>query len=123
MDIHPTCVSGHGINAMVRPFTLPMGCFVPRDCDNLIPACKNISVTHLVNAATRTHPTEWLVGEVAALLADYALASGQNPGTIYADRERVETFQAKLSANGIPIQWDEALLARLTNMPAHSLEV
>jgi hypothetical protein len=75
-----------------------------------------------VNAATRTHPTEWLIGEVAALLADYALVSGQNPTAIYADRERVGTFQAKLSANGIPIQWDEALLARLTNMPAHSLE-
>ena len=123
MDIHPTCVSGHGINAMVRPFTLPLGCFVARDCDNLIPACKNISVTHLVNAATRTHPTEWLIAEVAALLADYALASGQNPAAIYADRERVRTFQAKLKANGIPIQWDEALLARVTNMPAHSLEV
>ena len=123
MDIHPTCVSGHGINAMVRPFTLPIGCFVPRGCDNLIPACKNISVTHLVNAATRTHPTEWLIGEVAALLADYALSSGQIPAAICADRERVQAFQAQLSANGIPIHWDEALLARLTNMPAHSLEV
>ncbi|XVO23549.1 MAG: FAD-dependent oxidoreductase [Betaproteobacteria bacterium] len=106
MDIHPTCVSGHGINAMVRPFTLPLGCFIARDCDNLIPACKNISVTHLVNAATRTHPTEWLIGEVAALLADYALACGQTPAAIYVDTERVRAFQRKLSAIGIPIGWE-----------------
>ncbi|MCA2997903.1 MAG: FAD-dependent oxidoreductase [Rhodocyclaceae bacterium] len=123
MDIHPTCVSGHSINAMVRPFTLPLGCFVPRDCDNLIPSCKNISVTHLVNAATRTHPTEWLIGEVAALLADYALTSGQTPADIHATDERVREFQRKLSAAGIPMRWDEALLEPLTNMPAHSLEV
>jgi hypothetical protein len=119
MDIHPTCVSGHSINAMVRPFTLPLGCFVPRDCDNLIPSCKNISVTHLVNAATRTHPTEWLIGEVAALLADYALTCGQTPAGIYAGDERVREFQRKLSAAGIPIRWDAGLLHRLTNMPAH----
>jgi hypothetical protein len=123
MDIHPTCMSGHGINAMVRPFTLPLGCFVARDCDNLIPACKNISVTHLVNAATRTHPTEWLIGEVAALLAEYALTCGQTPAEVYAEHERVRAFQRKLSAAGIPIRWDDALLQRLTNMPAHSLEV
>ncbi|MBC7623890.1 MAG: FAD-dependent oxidoreductase, partial [Aeromicrobium sp.] len=123
MDIHPTCVSGHAINAMVRPFTLPLGCFIARDCDNLIPACKNISVTHLVNAATRTHPTEWLIGEVAGLLADYALQCGQPLAAIHSDRERVRELQRKLLAVGIPIRWDEPLLRRLTNIPAHSLEV
>jgi|688.fasta_scaffold64088_2 hypothetical protein len=123
MDIHPTCVSGHGINAMVRPFTLPLGCFIARDCDNLIPACKNISVTHLVNAATRTHPTEWLIGEVAALLADYALACGQTPAAIYVDTERVRAFQRKLSATGIPIGWDAGLIERLIHTATHSLEV
>jgi len=34
----------------------------------------------------------------------------------------VREFQRKLSAAGIPIRWDDALLQRLTNMPAHSLE-
>lgn len=110
MDIHPTVVSGHGVNASVRPFTLPIGAFVPRDCDNLIPACKNISVTHLVNAATRTHPTEWLIGEVAALLAVEALDSRCSTRELASELPRVRQFQSRLRAQGIPTEWDTAWL-------------
>ena len=123
MDIHPTCVSGHGVNAKVRPFTLPLGCFIPQDCDNLIPACKNISVTHLVNASTRTHPTEWLIGEVAALLADFALRSDQPLAAIYRSETLVVDFQRHLVASGIPIRWDTALTDRLRTVAVNSLEV
>jgi FAD dependent oxidoreductase len=113
MDIHPTCVSGHGVNAKVRPFTLPLGVFVSRDCDNLIPACKNISVTHLVNAATRVHPIEWLIGEVAAMLASYAIANDVSLAVIANSDKHVRVFQAQLVAAGIPIQWDDQLIATL----------
>ncbi len=113
MDIHPTCVSGHGVNAKVRPFTLPLGVFVARDCDNLIPACKNISVTHLVNAATRVHPIEWLIGEVAAMLASYAIANNISLANIAFSDEHVRALQALLVAAGIPIQWDDQLIAKL----------
>jgi hypothetical protein len=110
MDIHPTVVSGHGVNAKVRPFTLPIGAFVPRDCDNLIPACKNISVTHLVNAATRTHPTEWLIGEVAALLAVEALDTACALHALASEPPRIRAFQGRLRARGIPTEWDTAWL-------------
>ncbi len=123
MDIHPTCVSGRGVNSMVRPFTLPLGCFVARDCDNLIPACKNISVTHLVNAATRTHPVEWLIGEVAALLADYALQTGRRLAEIHQSTLFVHEFQRVLSGAGIPIRWDTDLINRLQSVAVNSLEV
>ncbi|NJR71960.1 MAG: FAD-dependent oxidoreductase [Gammaproteobacteria bacterium] len=113
MDIHPTCVSGHGVNAKVRPFTLPLGIFVPRDCDNLIPACKNISVTHLVNAATRVHPIEWLIGEVASLLALYSIANDVLPIDIVNSDNHVRQFQAVLTNAGIPIHWNAALIAKL----------
>ena len=113
MDIHPTCVSGHGVNAKVRPFTLPLGVFVSRDCDNLIPACKNISVTHLVNAATRVHPIEWLIGEVAALLAIYAIANNVSLINLAKSGEHVRAFQLALGVAGIPIHWDDALIKKL----------
>ncbi|MBC7917073.1 MAG: FAD-dependent oxidoreductase [Rhodoferax sp.] len=114
MDIHPTCVSGHGLNAHVRPFTLPLGALVPRDCDNLIPACKNISVTHLVNACTRVHPVEWLVGEVAALLASHCLQHAASPSQVYADPQATQSLQKLLSSRGIPIAWDAQVLATPT---------
>ncbi|WP_269531493.1 FAD-dependent oxidoreductase [Chitinimonas sp. BJYL2] len=114
IDIHPTCVSGHGTNARARPFTLPLGSFIPAQCDNLIPACKNISVSHLVNAATRVHPAEWLIGEVAGLLAVHALDSGLQPALIHASDARRAEFQSCLTAAGIPLAWDAAQVATRT---------
>jgi hypothetical protein len=113
MDIHPTCISGHGVNAKVRPFALPLGAFIAEDCDNLIPACKNLSVSHLVNAATRVHPVEWLIGEVAALLAHYALGSRASLADIHAGASHVEALQQQLAAAGIPLQWDQRLIEQL----------
>jgi FAD dependent oxidoreductase len=113
MDIHPTCVSGHGVNAKVRPFCLPLGCFIAADCDNLIPASKNLSVTHLVNAATRVHPTEWLAGEVAGLLAHFAIVSKLPLAEIYQTPNHVSAFQRLLAHAGVPIEWNDALVEHL----------
>ena len=112
MDIHPTCVSGRGANARVRPFTLPLGSFIMADCDNLLPACKNLSVTHLVSACTRVHPVEWLAGEVAALLLHQAKQRGLTPALLHASTTETRSLQAALSSAGVPIHWNEELTAR-----------
>ncbi|GAA5525506.1 hypothetical protein Maes01_02076 [Microbulbifer aestuariivivens] len=109
MDIHPTCTSGMGSNATVRPFELPLGIFIPADADNLLPACKNISVTHLVNAATRVHPIEWLVGEVAGQLAAQCLERGLTPADLYQDPTEVVALQQQLGDSGIPLHWPQTL--------------
>jgi hypothetical protein len=106
MDIHPTCVSGLGTNASVHPFELPLGAFIPVDVDNLIPACKNLSVSHLVNACARVHPVEWLAGEVAGLLAAHGVAEKTWPDT----PTQVARFQKRLQQLGVPTAWPDALL-------------
>lgn len=111
MDIHPTCVSGHGVNAHVRPFVLPIGIFVPVDCANLIPACKNISVTHLVNAATRVHPVEWMIGEVAGLLASYVIDKQLPLTQVATDPSALQKFQQTIRDAGIPTEWSDTILA------------
>jgi FAD dependent oxidoreductase len=113
MDIHPTCISGHRINTKVRPFCLPLGCFIPNDCDNLIPACKNISVTHLANAATRVHPVEWLIGEVAGLLAHFASISKLPLTEIHRTPNHVAAFQRLLAHAGVPTEWNDTLVEHL----------
>jgi FAD dependent oxidoreductase len=122
MDIHPTVVSGHGVNARVRPFTLPLGAFVQTACPNLIPACKNIGVTHLVNAATRVHPIEWLIGEVAGIMACHVLQqsvnSAANVAAIFKSIIERSTLQKKVSEAGIPLAWDRSLLEKL-KLPNH----
>lgn len=107
MDIHPTCDSFMGCNATVRPFELPLGVFVAKDIDNLLPACKNISVTHLVNAATRVHPIEWVIGEVAANIARYCLSQQITIQQVYHSTHHTEQLQLQLEQQGIPLHWPE----------------
>jgi hypothetical protein len=107
LDIHPTCVSGHGTNAAVQPFEIPLGAFLPVDVDNVIPACKNLSVTHLVNACARVHPVEWLVGEVAGLLAARICGHGGQRG-LPDSASQVNQFRQTLQAAGIPVAWPSA---------------
>jgi len=114
LDIHPTVKSGMGLNAKGRPYVLPLGVFLSGDVDNLLPGCKNLSVTHLANASTRVHPTEWLVGEVAAHLAATLLREGLTPQALHDDPAAVAALQQRLRADGIPTAWDPALLARTT---------
>jgi hypothetical protein len=110
LDIHPTCISGHGANATVQPFEVPLGAFMPVDVDNLIPACKNLSVTHLASACTRVHPVEWLAGEVAGTLAVQVQREG------WPDRPaQVAALRTALTAQGIPLAWSPQLLAQATS--------
>jgi FAD dependent oxidoreductase len=112
LDIHPTCISGHGVNASVYPFELPLGAFIPADACNLIPACKNLSTTHLASACTRVHPVEWLVGEVAGLLAAQVVAQGWPDSPA-----QVAQLQATLTQHGIPLHWPDELLQTLPSKP------
>ena len=47
------------------PFQIPLGALIPQRMENLLPACKNLGVTHLTNGCYRLHPVEWNVGEAA----------------------------------------------------------
>ena len=49
---------------------------LPRRVENLLPACKNLGVTHLTNGCYRLHPVEWNIGESAGMLAAEALGLG-----------------------------------------------
>ncbi|WP_374662625.1 FAD-dependent oxidoreductase [Inhella sp.] len=113
LDIHPTVVSGHGLNAKGRPYVLPMGCFISPEIDNLLPACKNISATQLAAASTRVHPTEWLIGEIAALIASESLRMARLPRALHDDPQAVRRFQQRLHELGIPTSWDAALIETL----------
>ena len=111
LDIHPTCISGHGVNAAVEPFVLPLGAFVPQHADNLLPGCKNIGVTHLANACTRVHPVEWLIGEVAGLMAATLVERGLSVRALPDDAGACAELNARLAAAGIPRHWPAELLA------------
>lgn len=105
LDIHP---NGHGEpNAYVatRPFQIPLGALIPVRLRNLLPACKNLGVTHLTNGAYRLHPIEWNIGESAGLLAAYCLRHNGTPRALYENAESLRAFQTYLLTEGIALHW------------------
>ena len=68
MDVHSNHLGQDELYIPTRPYQIPLGALVPVRVTNLLPACKNLGVTHLTNGAYRLHPIEWNVGEAAGAL-------------------------------------------------------
>lgn len=56
----------------IPSFGIPMGCLIPESIDGLLVAEKGISVSNIVNGATRVQTCVLLTGQAAGLLAAYA---------------------------------------------------
>lgn len=101
VDIHPCGANERGRMMMPRPFQIPMGTLIPQGVSNLLPASKNIGVTHLTNGAYRLHPVEWNVGEAAAVIASLGIGQGRLPSAEDVQRELVEA--------GVQLVWFDDL--------------
>lgn len=66
----------------VPSFGLPLGTLLPEDVDNLIVTEKSISVTNIVNGATRLQPVLVQIGQAAGALAGLAVKEGICPDEI-----------------------------------------
>ena len=65
IDLHPSTGGDNYIDISSLPFQIPLGALIPQRVENLIPACKNLGVTHITNGCYRLHPVEWNIGESA----------------------------------------------------------
>jgi hypothetical protein len=101
VDIHPCGANERGRMMMPKPFQIPMRVLLPQGIRNLLPAAKNIGVTHLTNGAFRLHPVEWNVGEAAATIAGLALEKGAAPDA--------DAVQQELARTGVPLVWFDDL--------------
>ena len=57
----------------IVPFTVPLGCVIPKAADNFIVAEKSISVTNLINGSTRLQPVTMELGQASGALAALAI--------------------------------------------------
>jgi hypothetical protein len=94
-----------GAGQKTRPFQLPLGALIPTDAVNLIPACKNIGVTHVTNGAYRLHPIEWAIGQAAGALACYAITSKKSTEKVWRDNTLTRNLQKILIEDGTPVYW------------------
>ncbi|MBV9852536.1 MAG: FAD-dependent oxidoreductase, partial [Armatimonadetes bacterium] len=109
IDIHPA----RGEPPLLRPvlpYALPLGAFIARSGPtNVLPAALDIGASRLAAASARTHPTEWMAGEIAGHLAAFCLRHGVMPTQVRHTPELLSAFQAELEADGIPTRWSEVL--------------
>ena len=105
IDLHPSSGGDNYIDVASRPFQIPLGALIPRRLENLLPACKNLGVTHITNGCYRLHPVEWNIGETAGLLAAHAVALKRTPREIRNSERLLKDFQAKIQDQGVEIAW------------------
>ncbi len=109
MDLHLTTRGDRGRFGATLPFQIPLGALIPQRMENLLPACKNLGVTHLTNGCYRLHPTEWNVGESVANLAAFCLARQQPPRAVRNSATLLTEFQAQLMQDGLRLTWPREL--------------
>ncbi len=105
IDLHPSCGGTNYIDISSLPFQIPLGALLPVRVENLIPACKNLGVTHITNGCYRLHPVEWNIGESAGLLAAFALKKAVPPKAVRENPDLLKEFQGLLDAQGVERAW------------------
>lgn len=105
IDLHPSSGGDNYVDVSSLPFQIPLGALIPKRIENLIPACKNLGVTHITNGCYRLHPVEWNIGESAGILAAEAIQTKQSPRAIRNQTTKLKAFQARLESQGIELAW------------------
>jgi hypothetical protein len=105
IDLHPSTGGDNYIDVSSLPFQIPLGALIPRRVENVLPACKNLGVTHVTNGCYRLHPVEWAIGEAAGLLATFCLSRRLSPRAVRNTPAVLRDFQAWIKSQGVEIEW------------------
>jgi hypothetical protein len=105
IDLHPTTRQRTYVDISSWPFQIPLGALLPIRVENLLPAAKNIGVTHITNGCYRLHPVEWNVGEAAGALAAFCLDKDVRPRTVRTTAKLLLEFQRLLEKSGVELAW------------------
>jgi len=127
VDIHkPTAPGAPSITEVVHGKhwlqQIPLGALIPVRVENLLPACKNLGVTHVTNGAFRIHPTEWNIGESAGALAAFCHARRLKPRQVRNTPAYLADFQRELQRAGVELDWPRPDTSR-SYFSHHNLEL
>ena len=104
LDMHQRTEAAVPFLTQVWPYQIPLGSLTPERIRNVIPACKNLGVTHVVNSATRLHPVEWVIGEAAGTSLRSA-RSKDGAVAVRADSAASVELQSVLARDGVELEW------------------
>ena len=107
IDLHPSTGGDNYIDFAALPFQIPLGALIPQRLTNLLPACKNIGVTHITGGCYRLHPVEWGIGEAVGCLVAFALDTKAIPHAIHESASQLADFQRMIQKQGVEIAWPD----------------
>ena len=105
IDLHPSTGGTNSIDISSLPFQIPLGALLPQRVENLLPACKNLGVTHITNGCYRLHPVEWNIGEAAGALAAFCVTKKRMPREVRKQGGLLKDFRSLLTEQGVPLAW------------------
>src|SRR5581483_3820550 len=105
IDLHPSSGGDNYIDISSLPFQIPLGALLPVRVENLLPACKDLGVTHITNGCYRLHPVEWNIGEAAGALAAFCVRRKVPPRRVRQDAKLLAAFQQQLRNDGVELEW------------------
>jgi hypothetical protein len=105
IDLHPSSGGDNYIDVSSLPFQIPLGALLPVRVENVLPACKNLGVTHVTNGCYRLHPVEWNTGEAAGALAAFCVKRREPLRQVRKDARLLAAFQQQLRADGVELEW------------------
>jgi hypothetical protein len=105
IDLHPSTGGDSYIDLSSLPFQIPLGSLIPEETRNLLPACKNLGVTHITNGCYRLHPVEWNIGEASGYLAAFCIRENTEPAQVHESAALTKDFQELIVGYGIEIEW------------------
>ena len=109
IDLHPTTGGDNYRDVEALPFQIPLGALIPIRVENLLPAAKNLGVTHITGGCYRLHPVEWNIGESAGALAAFCMERKEPPRSVYRNKKMLAEFQNRLQSCGIELHWPGSL--------------
>jgi hypothetical protein len=105
IDLHPSTGGDNYIDIASLPFQIPLGALLPRRVENLLPACKNLGVTHITNGCYRLHPVEWNIGEAVGALAAFCVNKKLVLREVRAKGFLLKEFQSMITRQGVRLVW------------------
>ncbi len=109
IDLHPSTGGDNYIDVSSLPFEIPLGALIPQRMENLLPACKNLGVTHITNGCYRLHPVEWNIGEAAGTTVAHCVQTGHPPRHVRNSPALFADLARKMDRMGIERKWPTPL--------------
>jgi hypothetical protein len=90
---------------VVRPVQIPLESLIPQGVDNLLMGGKSIAVSHIVNALTRVHMSEWGIGAAAGVTAGWLITQPELSVPDIVEQGYMTDLQKKMVDQGLRLTW------------------